>query len=157
MATTTVMYGRTIKLASAVWNGTFTDGVKTFITICVSEYPEVAYRATELEITSSCSSSAAIERMSGLADGQEITFRAHFQGSSETDWGTGASTLLSKAASGATVGIKDSSLQSILNGDLVLRYDVTLLGYRYLGGPVGDVQDIEVYGRITGAIDIATS
>jgi hypothetical protein len=157
MPTSTVMYGRTIQLASAAWDGTFTDGVKTFITICVSEYPEVSYRTQELEVTSSCSPTAAIERIAGLADGQEITFRAHYEGSSETDWGIGATTLWSKALSGATVGFKDSSAQTILNGDLVLRYDVTLLGATYMGGPVGDVQDIMVTGRITGSINGAAS
>lgn len=152
----TMIKGRTIAFDDAPHNGTF-PGSHTYVNLCVSTFPDVGNRSSELDVTDSCSVGDSKEYIFGLADGDEWQIEANFKGSDGTDFGIATGTLLYLAQQKAIVGIKDSLVQTALSADLIARYDVQLLGWQIGGGAVGDIQKIRVMGRITGTIDLKAS
>lgn len=154
MAGEKIMFGRTVQFDHAnPYGGTFNDTGKTYVTMCVSEYPEVGETKPEVEITNSCST--AEEYIPGLAQGTEVTFTGFFRGGNATDFGAGANALPAKVKAGSIVAVKDNLAQ--FANPLVLRYDIALLEWKLMGGSVKDGQKWMVRGRITNGVDIATS
>ena len=147
-----IMFGRTVSFDAALpYSGTFNDTGHTYVTMCLSELPEVGESSPEVEITNTCSS--AEQYIAGMAQGTEVTFSGYFRGGSSTDFGTGASTLCAKR--GSTVAVKDNSAQ--FASPFVLRYDMVILDWKFKGGNVKEAQKWEIRGRITNGVNRAAS
>lgn len=149
-----IQHGRTLGFSVVAHAGTF-PGSLTYVAVHVAEFPDIGTTIPEVEVTDSAST--GVERIAGMADGDEFTLTAYYKGSDGTDWGIGASTLYTKAKAGAILGFKDSYLQTDLSADLVKRFDAVGLGAKHLGGGQNDPQRVQARFRITGSIHEAAA
>ena len=151
-----IMFGRTVEFSPTASNGTNTDGVKVFSTICTQTLPVIKRSRAEVEATTTCSGGK--EYVPGMPEGSEFTLTGVFQGKNDTAYGISTSSLrhLAELPQGSIVAFRDTTTQWGAD-DVVHRFDVALLDVEFGGGGLEELQTWSVRGRITNKVDYAAA